>query len=91
MFFKVKAVTAGPRGNSCRKCERKVKAPDVVLQVHGEVNRFSGYQKIDKYCPECGVKGLEKSISTLKKLVKTLEKGPSDKSELGNKREVKVI
>jgi NAD-dependent SIR2 family protein deacetylase len=87
MLFEAKVVTAGPRGNACRDCKEKTKAPDVLLQVKGEFNRFSGHQKIDKYCPKCGAKQLRKSITKLKEMVSVLENGPSDESQLGSRKE----
>ena len=77
-------ITAGPRGNKCRECEEKTKAPDVLLRVTTEFNRFSGHMKMDNYCPNCGKKELEKAISTLKKMQGVLEHGPSDDSDLGS-------
>ncbi len=77
-------ITAGPRGNKCRNCEEKTKAPDVLLRVTTEFNRFSGHMKMDNYCPKCGQKELEKAISTLKKQKEVLEHGPSDESDLGS-------
>jgi hypothetical protein len=79
-----KVVTAGPRGNKCRKCEEKTKAPDVLLRVDTEFNRFSGHMKKDNYCPKCGQELLNETISTLKKMIEVLEHGPSDDSDLGS-------
>ena len=79
-----KVVTAGPRGNKCRNCEEKTKAPDVLLKVVTEFNRFSGHLKQDNYCPKCGKDKLNDAISTLKKMIEVLEHGPSDESDLGS-------
>lgn len=87
MLFKAKVVTAGPRGNKCRECEDKTKAPDVLLKVEGEFNRFSGHLKIDNYCPKCGAEKLRESITKLKEMVSVLENGPSDDSQLGSVKE----
>jgi len=81
-----KVVVAGPRGNKCRECEEKTKAPDVILKATGEFNRYSGHAKIDIFCPNCGKKELEKDISRLKEMVEVLVHGPSDDSQLGSKK-----
>lgn len=81
-----KVITAGPRGNKCRKCEEKTKAPDVLLRVTTEFNRFSGHLKMDNYCPKCGKLKLEKAISRLKEMAEVLEHGPSDESQLGSRK-----
>jgi Zn finger protein HypA/HybF involved in hydrogenase expression len=81
-----KVITAGPRGNKCKKCEEKTKAPDVLLKVVTEFNRFSGHLKQDNYCPKCGQEELNAAISTLKKMIDVLEHGPSDDSDLGSRK-----
>ena len=81
-----KVITAGPRGNKCRKCEEKTKAPDVILKVVMEFNRFSGHLKTDNFCPKCGIVELNEAISTLKKMMEVLEHGPSDESQLGSRK-----
>ncbi len=81
-----KVVIAGPRGNKCRECSEKTKAPDVMLKMTGEFNRYSGHPKIDNYCSNCGIKELDKDISRLKEMVEVLKYGPSDDSQLGSKK-----
>jgi len=81
-----KVVTAGPRGNKCQKCEEKTKAPDVLLRVTIEFNRFSGHLKMGNYCPKCGKLKLEEAISRLKGMMEVLEHGPSDESQLGSRK-----
>jgi hypothetical protein len=87
MLFNAKVITAGPRGNACRECKEKTKAPDVLLKVDGEFNRFSGNLRIDKYCPKCGAEKLRESITKLKEMVDILENGPSEHSQLGSRKE----
>ncbi|GAG24808.1 unnamed protein product, partial [marine sediment metagenome] len=84
-----KIITAGPRGNACRKCKEKVKEPDVLLKVTSYV-RHSPHPKVDKFCPDCGVKQVEKGISTLKEMLDTLTNGASDESKLGTIKVRKV-
>lgn len=88
-MINAKIITAGPRGNACRKCKEKVKKPDVLLKVTSHT-RFSNHPKVDNYCPKCGIKQVENGISTLKAMLDTLMNGPSDKSKLGNVKVRKV-
>lgn len=81
-----KVVTAGPRGNKCRECGGKTKAPDVMLKATGEFNRFTGHPQIDNFCTKCGKQKLKKAISRLKEMMEVLEHGPSDESQLGNRK-----
>jgi hypothetical protein len=83
-----KIITAGPRGNKCRGCKRKVKAPAVILKITGEYNRFSGHCTIDNFCPDCGIEKLEEALSILKKMLETLSchDGSIDDTQLGRKR-----
>jgi hypothetical protein len=84
-----KIITAGPRGNACRKCKEKVKKPDVLLKVTSYV-RHSPHPKVDNFCPKCGVAQVESGITTLKEMLETLTNGPSDESKLGNVKVRKV-
>jgi hypothetical protein len=84
-----KIITAGPRGNACRKCKEKVKKPDVLLKVTTHT-RFSNHPKVDNYCPKCGVSFVEEGILTLKDMLDTLTNGPSDESKLGRTKVRKV-
>jgi hypothetical protein len=77
-MLSAKIVTAGPRGNKCRKCEEKVKAPDLLVRAHGEFNRHSGHQKIDNFCAKCGLEELISAKVTIKSMIETLTKGPSE-------------
>ena len=81
-----KVVTAGPRGNKCKECEEKIKAPDVILKHEAGFNRFSGHPVILKYCPKCGENVLKKTISSLKEMMEVLKHGPSDSSQLGSRK-----
>ena len=82
-MINAKIITAGPRGNACRKCKEKIKKPNVLLKVTSYV-RHSPHPKVDNFCPKCGVSQVEKGISTLKEMLDTLTNGPSDESKLGN-------
>ena len=86
-----KVVTAGPRGNKCRKCKEKAKAPDLLLKMTVEFNRFSGHPKIDNFCAKCGKEELENDISTLKEMTEVLEHGPSSDNQLGSRKVRSVI
>jgi hypothetical protein len=77
-----KIITAGPRGNACRKCKDKIKKPDVLLKVTSHT-RHSPHPKVDNYCPDCGIDQIESGILTLKEMLDTLMNGPSDESKLG--------
>jgi hypothetical protein len=83
-----KIITAGPRGNKCRGCGEKVKAPELLLKVTGEYNKFTGFCKVDNFCPDCGIEKLEEALSTLKKMLETLSchDGSTDNTQLGRKR-----
>ena len=81
-----KVITAGPRGNKCKECEAKTKAPDVLLKVTVEFNRFSGHLKMANFCPKCGIDKLETAITRLKEMKEVLEHGPSDDSQLGARK-----
>lgn len=77
MLF-AKVITAGPRGNKCRECGVKVKAPDLIVQAHGEFNRRVGRYKIDNFCARCGVEKLICTKVTIKAMIETLTNGPSE-------------
>ena len=88
-MINAKIITAGPRGNACRKCKEKVKKPDVLLKVTSYV-RHSPHPKVDNFCQKCGVPHVESGIATLKEMLDTLKNGPSDESKLGNVKVRKV-
>ncbi len=82
-MLNAKVVTAGPRGNACRKCKEKVKKPDVLLRV-STFNRHTKFMKVDNYCSGCAVEHVEKGLTTLKGMLRTLIDGPKTDSELGS-------
>lgn len=84
MVLHAKVVTAGPRGNKCRNCEAKAKAPELILKAQGEYNRFSGFCAEDNFCSKCGLEKLEEAEERLKTLRTVLSEGPSDSSQLGS-------
>lgn len=81
-----KVVVAGPRGNKCRECGKKVKDPEVILKTEGEYNRFTKHAKQDNFCRKCGKVKLEEGVIRLKTMLSVLENGPSDSSQLGNRK-----
>ena len=84
-MLQAKLITAGPRGNKCRDCENKIKAPNVILRVQGEYNRFTGHARTDNYCANCAKKHLIKAETKLKEIMKALEEGPSQE-QLGSRK-----
>lgn len=81
-----KVVLAGPRGNKCRECDEKTKDPGLILKTTGEYNRFTGHPTQDNFCAKCGKEKLEKGLERLKEMLEVLEHGPSDSSQLGNRK-----
>lgn len=64
----------------------KVKAPAPLLKTTGEFNRFSGHAKTDNFCAKCGLEKLKEAQERLKDMVAVLTDGPSDSSQLGNRK-----
>lgn len=90
MLIQAKIVTAGPRGNACRSCKKKIKKPNPLMRVKGEFNRFSGHQQIDNFCHTCSIEKIEEGLTTLKELKDTLEKGVSS-PEAVNREKTRII
>ena len=84
-MLQAKLITAGPVGNKCRGCEQKVKAPDIILRVQGEFNKFSGHHRIDNFCSKCAKPKLDEALLRIKELISAVENGPS-MDQLGSRK-----
>lgn len=84
-MLQAKLVTAGPRGNKCRGCENKVTAPNVILKVQGEFNRFTGHAKTDNFCSKCALPKLEGALARVKELMDAIENGPTQE-QMGSRK-----
>lgn len=80
----------GPRGNKCHGCGKKVKAPELVLNVPIEYNRYASVLVEKNFCIACGLVKVEETIETLKKIVETINSGSVAPENLGRRR-VKVL
>lgn len=77
-MIQAEVIIAGPRGNKCHGCSTKVKAPELLLRVTGEYNKYGGFAPVQNFCSECGKKELGKGRSKLEDLTKLLENGPTE-------------